>query len=185
MKYYLLLLLFPVIIHTQDSQQHYYKEKRWLLNSGINLPAVKFHITDKSQSESNGHLELFSSFGLGLSINFGEASFYKSPEQQKFINDQTEFRNIIGLQLGLLYSSKVNEFDYSQINLFSIYSGINVLDLQIGGGYEFGSRIIHSTGWFVSMSYGIPIYKITGTGSYLFKKKTNRNLQPKCEYAFL
>lgn len=183
MKYSLLFILLPVCAQAQSITTECFNERRWLLNSGINLPAAKFHLTEQTiDDDSKGFLELFSSFGVGLSINYGDAKFTQDLDNMSIIEDRTEFTNLIGLQCGVLFSSKVSEIDQTQLNVFALYAGLNVLDLQIGGGREFGSRIENSNGWFLSVSYGIPIYKISGTGSYLFKK--SKPVQAKSEMEF-
>ncbi len=184
MKFIYFLMLFPVWSQAQSITTDHFEEKRWLLNSGINLPAAKFHLTEATvDDDSQGFLELFSSFGVGLSINYGSAKFTRNLENNRIIEDRTEFTNLVGFQFGILYSSKVSEIDQGQINVFSVYSGLNILDLQMGGGFEFGSRIDNSNGWFVSVSYGIPIYKITGSGSYLFKPKAAKIKEKQVEFA--
>lgn len=184
MKYLLLLIFLPLWSQAQSITTESFQEKRWLLNSGINLPAAKFHLTEQvDEYDSKGFLELFSSFGVGVSINFGSATFIRDLDKNSILEERTEFSNLVGIQCGVLFSSKVSELDQSQINVFSFYSGLNVLDLQIGGGFEFGSRIEDSNGWFVSVSYGIPIYKITGAGSYLFEKPTQQQIIHEMELA--
>ena len=160
-----------------------FSEKRWIINSSINLPAVKFHIADSTSSddptnEVKGHLELFSSFGVGFSLNFGDATFRKNVDTDEILLDDTEFRNLIGFQFGVLYSSKLDAEEENNINDFSLYSGLNLLDLQVGVGYELGVQRQNSTRWFVSIAYGIPIYKLTGRGSYIFKKRPNSTNTP-------
>lgn len=185
MKTLLIFLVIPFCAHAQTVTTETFTEKRWLLNSGINLPAAKFHLTENHENHEKGYLELFSSFGVGLSLNFGDATFIKDIDKNLVLNDQTEFSNLVGFQLGILYSSKISDQDQTQLNLFSLYTGLNILDLQLGGGFEFGSKIQNSTGWFVSVSYGIPIYKLTGSGAFLFKKKTKVELVPKYDQASL
>jgi len=156
------------------------KEKRWVLNSSLNLPAAKFHIAEnpngidglKPDQEVKGYLELFSSFGIGLSMNFGETSFFRDLDTNEILDDETEFTNLMGFQLGVLYSSKVDDQELISINEFSLYGGLNILDVQVGAGYELGVQRKNASRWFVSVAYGIPIYKLTGRGSYIFKKKS-------------
>ncbi len=181
MKYLLPLFLMAQICSAQTTTTESYKENRWILNSGINLPAVKFHLSQSSDPiESKGFLELFSSFGVGLGINYGQAKFVKDVDLNRILENKTEFVNLIGFQFGVLYSSKVNEEEEnSNTNYFSLYGGINVLDLQIGGGKELGAKYQNSNGWFISLSYGIPIYKLTGGGAYLFKKRSRSNHENK------
>jgi len=156
-----------------------FAEKRWIINSSINLPAAKFHgATPTSESldpdldpEVKGYLELFSSFGVGFSLNYGNALFRQDVDTGELLDDETIFTNLIGVQVGVLYSSKLDEQKQNSVNEFSLYSGFNILDLQLGVGYELGARRKNTTRWFVSIAYGIPIYKLTGKGSYIFKKK--------------
>lgn len=62
-----------------------FTEKRWVFNSNLNLPAAKFLLADKvmktdvasAEQTVKGYLELFSSFGIGLSMNFGDAIFLR------------------------------------------------------------------------------------------------------------
>ena len=172
----LLLLALPAT--SQSTTSETFKENRWNLNTNINLPAARFHLVDNnSDIEEKGFLELFSSFGVGISMNYGKAKFVRDLANDRILEEFTEFSNIVGLQAGVLYSSQVGGFDASTINSFSIYGGINILDLQLGGGYEFGSRFEESNGWFLAVSYGIPVYKLTGDGSYMFKKR-KKNKSP-------
>jgi len=148
----------------------------WVINSSLNLPAAKFHLADRknlrdSSKDAKGHLELFSSFGIGLSLNYGEAIFKRDLETGNLINGETDFTNLIGLQFGVLYSSKISEDEDNNINEFSLYGGVNILDIQVGIGYEYGARRYDATRWFVSIAYGIPIYKLTGKGSHVIKRK--------------
>lgn len=185
MKFLLPLLLMAQICSAQTTTTESFNENRWILNSGINLPAIKFHLAESSESqESNGFLELFSSFGVGLGINYGKAKFTKDVDLNKVLENKTEFVNLVGFQFGVLYSSKVNDdVENSNTNYFSLYGGINILDLQIGGGKEIGSKYENSNGWFITLSYGIPIYKLTGGGSFMFdkKQKTEKKLDAESE----
>jgi len=138
MKFLLPLLLMAQICSAQTTTTESFNENRWILNSGINLPAVKFHLAESSDSqESNGFLELFSSFGVGLGINYGKAKFTKDVDLNKVLENKTEFVNLVGFQ----------------------------------------------NGWFITLSYGIPIYKLTGGGSFMFdkKQKTEKKLEAESE----
>jgi len=152
------------------------KDQAWLLNTGINLPALKFHMLgDQVEDDSNGYLELFSSFGVGVGVNFGNVNLSHNVETGEIIQDQTSFSNIIGFQIGVLYSSQIKLGSTANQNLFSIFTAINTLDLQIGIGKELGNRFQNTNGWFVSVAYGIPIYKLTGHGAHFFRKKLRKN----------
>lgn len=161
-----------------------FAEKRWIINSSINLPAAKFHVATPSTDaldltidpEVKGYLELFSSFGVGFSLNYGNALFKKDVDTGKLLSDETIFTNLVGVQVGVLYSSKLDDQKQNSVNEFSLYCGFNILDLQLGVGYEFGVRRKNTTRWFVSIAYGIPIYKLTGKGSYIFKRKKEQQV---------
>lgn len=146
-------------------------KKCWVLSSNLNLPAAKFHFindaSDMQAKEVKGYLELFSSFGIGLSLNYGEALLQKIIDNNNVVDEETDFSNLVGLQVGVLYSSKIADDQENSVNEFSLYGGLNILDLQIGVGYEYGARQIDASRWFVSVSYGIPIHKLTGRGSYV------------------
>lgn len=181
MKYQLTLFLLALgilsnaqVIQTLELS----KEKCWVLNSNLNLPATKFHFVNNSMSleepdkEVKGYLELFTSFGIGLSLNYGNAIFKKNVNSEDSENIQTDFSNLIGIQVGVLYSSKsTDDQENGSVNEFSIYGGINILDIQLGVGYEYGARRSDASRWFVSVSYGIPIYKLTGRGSHVLRKR--------------
>lgn len=163
-----------------------YTEHRWILNSNITLPATKFYLSadaKKDIDDPKGYLELFSSFGVGLSLNFGKATFKKNVETQKVLENKTTFTNMIGVQFGVLYSSQFNEIDQNSVNEFSLYSGVNILDLQIGAGYELGAKPSYTSRWYISVAYGIPLHKLTGRASHIFEKRDETNQTPEVHLA--
>ena len=165
-----------------------FTENRWVLNSNITLPATKFFIASNpmpAADDPKGYLELFSSFGVGFSINYGKATFKKNVDTQELISDETEFSNLIGLQLGVLYSSKLDDVNQNSINEFSLYSGLNILDLHVGTGYELGAKPPNTSRWFISVAYGIPLHKLTGKASYIFKNKQKPNRSPRIPKSYL
>lgn len=176
MKYILFLLLPTSLLHSQTITTKSFQENRFVVNSSINLPAAKFHLANKAVNPNvAGQLELFSAFGVGMSFNYGKTTFIQDLNTNKIMSEKTEFANIVGMQMGILYSSKIDAFNETNINDFSIFSAINILDLQLGIGYELGSSHPATTGWFVSASYGIPIYKVTPTGFYIFPKRRKKS----------
>ncbi len=186
MKYCFCFLLISSGLFGQITTTELIQENRWIVNSGINLPAIKFHFAEtENQNESSGYVELFSSFGVGLSLNFGKTTFRKDVSNNKIDTDNIKFSNVVGVQLGILYSSKVGNSDESNnLDYFSLYSGINILDLQLGIGKELGAKYQDSTGWFLSISYGIPIYKLTGKGSFLIDPSKKKKLENQKESTF-
>ena len=178
MRILLLLLILPHFLLSQVTvTTESFSENRWILNSNITILATKFFIADPTPStlddpsEPKGFLELFSSIGVGFSFNYGKASFKRNVDTQELINDETIFSNLIGLQVGVLYSSKLSMDNQNNLNDFSLYTGLNILDLQVGAGYELGTRRPNASRWFISVAYGIPLYKLTGKGSFIFTKK--------------
>jgi len=184
MKHLLLLMIIGQFCNGQSTTTESFSEKRWIINSNLNVPAAKFHLAKISQPDgAKGFLEIFSSFGVGMSLNYGTAIFQRDVVNNKILQSKTEFYNIVGLQAGVLYSSKLaNDFS-SNVNDFAIYIGLNILDLQVGVGYELGTKRLDSNGWFVSLSYGIPFYKITGAGSFILPKR-KKNLSKKQHFDF-
>lgn len=186
MRSTILLLILVQQLHSQTTvTTESFSEKRWIINSSINLPTVKFHLADSEpdglindDSDPRGYLELFSSFGVGFSLNYGNTDFKRDVSNSMILSDETQFSNIVGVQIGVLYSSKLNETKEESVNEFSIYSGINVLDLQLGFGFELGERRPNATRWFFSLAYGISINKLTGKGSHIFKKRRKKAIQP-------
>ncbi len=175
MKYILFLILPSSLLHCQTLTSKSFQENRFILTSAINLPAAKFHLANKTVNpDVAGQLELFSAFGVGMSLNYGKTKFVKDLSTDQILNDKTEFANLIGMQMGILYSSKIDAFNQTNINDFSIFSGISILDFQLGIGYELGASHLETTGWFVSASYGIPIHKVTPTGFYIFPKRQKK-----------
>lgn len=172
MKKLLLLLLVANTSYAQSITTEIYEQKKWVLHTNLNLPAAKFHFADRTAFEDEvGFLELFSSYGVGLSLNYGTVTFVRDVDNNKILNNETKFGNIFGFQMGLLFSSKFNEGNPTNFNNLSVYSGLNILDLQLGLGYELGSKVENSTGYFVTLSYGIPLYRVSKKSSFIFDKK--------------
>ena len=119
------LVLVTNVACTQTIITDSYEEHSWMLNTGINLPAMKFHLASGHDDlrEANGYLELFSSFGVGVGMNYGKAKFTENAETGKILSERTEFSNFFGIQFGVLYSSKVNELEQGNANYFSVFSG--------------------------------------------------------------
>jgi hypothetical protein len=186
MKKLLLLLLVANYSYAQPITTQIYEQKKWVLHTNINLPAAKYHFLKKVDLEDElGHLELFSSYGVGLSLNYGTVTFVKDVENDKILPNETKFRNIFGFQGGLLFSSKVNEGNPSNFNNLSVYTGLNVLDLQLGIGYELSGKLEHATGWFATLSYGIPIHTISKRTAYIFDKKNAKYKYVKSDIAMI
>ena len=184
MKKILLLLIVANHSYAQSITTEILEQNKWVLHTNLNLPAAKFHLANKiAEDDPIGHLELFSSYGVGLSLNYGTVTFVRDIDNDKILPNETKFANIFGFQCGLLFSSKINDNNPTNFNNLSVYSGINLLDLQMGVGYELGSRIENSTGWFVSLSYGIPLHTISRKAAYIFDKKKARYKYEKCDVA--
>ena len=172
MKKLFMLLLAANLSYAQSITTEILEQKKWVLHSNLNLPAAKFHIANKmAEEEAVGYLELFSSYGVGLSFNYGTVTFVRDIDHDKILPNETKFANIFGFQCGLLFSSKINNDSPTNFNNLSVYGGINLLDLQLGAGYELGSRLENSNGWFASLSYAIPLHTISRKASFIFDKK--------------
>lgn len=114
--------------------------------------------------------------GEGFSINRGTEK-YGITKDSNLINKDISFSNLIGLQAGLLFSSKI--INQQSISSFAIYRCLNILDLQLGIGHKFGYTSANQRRTFISVSYGIPISKLDPASSYMIKSKHVVNLD-KC-----
>ena len=134
------------------------KEKAWVLTSNFALPAIRFNrYDDDLKKNSSGQLELFNSVGAGLSFLYGDIFEIKEKSEEPL---STDFSNIIGLNIGLLFSKSNTEGELGD-NVFALIGGVSVLDIQISYEREFGDREKGIKRGFVTIGYAIPLFKLT------------------------
>lgn len=157
------------------------KYNGWALNSIFNIPILRYNILSfKGDGDKIGTLESFNSVGAGISISFGNIRVNSNWENDTDIETEIEMKNIIGFSLGFLFS-KTDSIGGARI-IFSPTMGVQILDFQIGTGYELGTVENKAHRWLFTISYGIPLSKLTDKGSYLitspqkFKQLKNKNV---------
>ncbi|TRX34984.1 hypothetical protein FNW52_12650 [Flavobacterium sp. ZT3R18] len=144
-----------------------------VITTNFSVPLARFNFTktipeDISKPEvksKKGEITLFTSIGAGISYNYG---VYRATTNgnSEIVNE--EFTNIIGAQIGFLFSAGTGE---DTKNVFAPVLNIVLLDFQVGLGYELGNVNINQKRTFVTLSYAIPLYKLTKTGFYILKKR--------------
>ena len=137
------------------------------LNSNFILPITRFNFYTDDANSDYGKLLLFNSLGAGLSLNYGRLTETVEEGSQNENIDQ-KFANAIGLQLGVLFSADLSKENPS--NVFAPTVSLSILDFQIGWGFELGTRQPIETRHFVTVSYGIPIQKLTKKGTWTLLK---------------
>ena len=106
------------------------------INTNFVLPVMRFDLLKTSyQDNSFGSLSLFNSIGAGISLNFGE-QMEISENGSSNGNLDEKFANMLGLQLGFIFSADLQEGESSLH--FAPTAALLILDFQIGFGYELG-----------------------------------------------
>ncbi|OYU79953.1 MAG: hypothetical protein CFE23_11910 [Flavobacterium sp. BFFFF1] len=142
--------------------------KRSLITTNFNIPIARFdaykpeYNNGSLVSSAKGNVSLFSSIGAGFGISLGRATVSRNSEG-KVIDE--EFSNTLGFFLGVLYESGTGD---NPKNVFAPTLSIAILDFQVGVGYEYGKIEANQERPFVTISYGIPIYKLFKTNHRVF-----------------
>ena len=158
--------------------------KALILTSTFNLPIVRFNRlkTDGANGQS-GNVEFFNSVGAGLSFLFGRLEQIQDNNNKTITSD---FANTVGITGGFLFAANVDDGTTSE-NIFATTIGLTFLDFQVGLGWEHGDRSSNTEKLFVTISYGIPLTKVSkksgviirnwkdGTPSRSRKKGRNKN----------
>lgn len=91
------------------------------------------------------------------------------------------FQNTIGIHFGALFSAESGE---EARNIFAPIVNFSVLDFQIGLGYELGTISENQKRTFVTLSYAIPLYKLTNTGFWIWLSDKEVGDDPKFSKTF-
>ena len=144
--------------------------KATILTTNFNIPVARFDFLTKSaQDDSKGNITLFNSVGAGLGLNFGEKKVIY--DDQGNVTEQ-DFSNVVGLHLGVLFSAGTGE---DTNNVFAPVLNLTILDFQIGVGWELGDVATNMSGTFMTVSYAIPLYKLSRTGFFTLSEKERKN----------
>ncbi|TVZ14337.1 hypothetical protein [Maribacter sp. MAR_2009_72] len=160
----LLIMLMTLTSYSQSLSVTEYKNSK-VLNTNFTVPLVRFNFIDDTADElAKGNVTFFSSVGAGISYNLGR--LYQTTDGNSKITDN-EFNNIIGVQAGFLFSAKTGT---TPTNIFALTAGINILDFHVGYGYELGTIEENQKRGFLTISYSIPVSKLTKAGLYIINK---------------
>ncbi|RYJ44442.1 hypothetical protein [Flavobacterium beibuense] len=144
--------------------------KATILTTNFNIPVARFDFLTKSaQDDSKGNITLFNSVGAGLGLNFGEKKVIY--DDQGNVTEQ-DFSNVVGLHLGVLFSAGTGE---DTNNVFAPVLNLTILDFQIGVGWELGDVATNMSGTFMTVSYAIPLYKLSRTGFFTLSEKERKS----------
>ncbi|WP_281612925.1 hypothetical protein [Flammeovirga sp. SubArs3] len=138
------------------------KYKATIWNTNFSIPLARFNFT-KDNDQKTGDLLLFNSIGAGFGISKGELS--ETRDQQGNLLNQ-EFINTFGIHLGFLFSAGTGD---DTKNVFAPTLNFSVLNFQMGIGYELGTRSEDQLPAFLTLSYAIPVYKLTKGGFWIWK----------------
>jgi hypothetical protein len=155
------------------------------LSTGFQIPPVKYHlhnVNDSISSIDNGTLSYFNSAGVGIGITLGKVTFKNSTggklnELNNISQVETEMANIVSLNLGFLFSGQTS--DQQLQTSFAPVVMIGALDIQLGWGYELGNVDAGENRHFYTISYNIPLSKLSNKGSILLDitNKDNNKLK--------
>ena len=166
----LLLVIISISGKSQENTEFIIEKANVLtLSTNFMVPLTRFNFlkNDDNSANANGRLMLFNSIGAGLSLNWGKMT--ESTEVSSKVSDpERKFANAVGIQIGMIFSADISE-DGSE-NTFAPTVSLSVLDFQVGVGYELGTKLDTETGWFMTLSYGIPLQKLTQKGSWVLVK---------------
>lgn len=150
-----------------------------IINTNFTIPMVRFNQVI-NHSDKKGNVVMFRSVGAGFSLNFGSLLELRDTNSNLVNSD---FYNKIGLQLGFLFSSSTEE---NQSNVFALNIALNILDIQFGYGHEYGTVQDDQRREFYTISYAIPLARLTQKGNYVIRRyKKNRKGTSKSEGYFL
>lgn len=146
-----------------------------VLTTNFSIPLARFNFTHTSQDKTKkGDILLFNSIGAGVSWNWG---VYEATTNGKKKIIKEEFSNIIGGQIGFLFSAGTGKDSIQgNKNVFAPVVNLVLLDFQVGFGYELGSIQPNQKRTFLTLSYAIPLYKLSKTGFYIINKRYKKSI---------
>ena len=140
-------------------------KKSEVISTNFTVPMVRFNfIEDSEDSLKKGNVTFFNSVGAGVSYNFGRLFQYTN-DNNEVVNN--EFINIIGFQVGFLFSAETAD---PPTNNFALTAGVTILDFHFGFGHELGTITEDQKRSFITIAYSIPISKLTKAGLFVRKR---------------
>lgn len=133
-----------------------------IYNTNFSVPVARFNFSSGSNRE--GEVVLFNSIGAGFGKSWGRLE-----ETRGALGELTgrQFRNTFSIHGGVLFSASGAD---NATNIFAPTISFGLLDFQVGVGYELGTLTETQSPFFVTVSYAIPLYKLTKTKFFLLKK---------------
>lgn len=148
--------------------------QKTIVNTNFTIPVARFDInkpeydgSGKLIGDTKGNISLFSSFGFGIGICGGRAEVTR--DSNGIVIDES-FSNTFGAYLGVLYQASTGE---DGRNVFAPTLSLSILDIQIGIGYDYGKVPQNQERTFVTVSYGIPLFKLFKTNHRVWLDKND------------
>ncbi len=145
-----------------------YKAK--VVSTNFTIPIIRFNVIDPAKvrtSDKLGNVSFFNSIGAGIGYYFGRLT-ETTDDKGEVIN--TELNNTFGIQTGFLFAANSNSS--SQNNIFAFNISMSLLNFQVGYGYELGTVGTNEKRGFMTLAYGIPLYKLAKGGFYTVAKSS-------------
>lgn len=158
--------VYPFFKKSVRGNVHSYKAT--ILNTNFSIPMARFNFTNGEEGKK-GNILLFNSIGAGFGYSLGQLTEI-TDDSGKVLNQS--FKNTFGLHLGVLFSAGTGE---NNENVFAPILNASILDFQVGLGYELGTVTNSQKRTFVTISYSIPLYKLTNTSFYILKSDNKEN----------
>jgi hypothetical protein len=150
-----------------------FRDDAIVINTNFAVPIVRFNQhkdPNLASDHSMGSVALFNSIGAGIGIFSGRLTRV-TDNHSNIIS--TEFDNSFGLQLGFLFAA--NTDDNNREDIFALTGDVNILNFQLGAGYEFGHIVANQRRLFFTLAYGISISKLTRGGVFVLKNRRSNH----------
>lgn len=146
-----------------------------VLSTNFTIPLVRVNFLNSKVSGSNALVStsFLNAAGAGLNYSWGEID--QTVDKTGSIAS-TSFINRFGFQLGFLFAANTASGSTATTTatttttstqstaVFAIMGGISILNIQIGGGYEFGTLATGQKRGFMTIAYAIPISTLVNGG---------------------
>lgn len=142
------------------------KYKTTIINTNFSVPLIRFNFTRDTDGidKKDGEIDFLNSIGAGFGISFGEIE--RTRDSNGEIIDE-EFTNTFGIHLGALFSASTGE---DNKNVFAPHLAFTILDFQVGFGVDLGDLGDNQQKTFITVGYGIPLYKLTKGKYWIWKQ---------------
>lgn len=135
--------------------------KSRIVNSNFQLPIARFNFNNNPNGK--GNISLFTSIGAGVGVSWGRMEITRNDLGQ-ILNE--EFSSTFGFYFGALFSAGTGE---DSNNIFAPTFNLSILDFQVGIGYELGTLPENQKPGFLTLAYGIPVYKLVKKSYRIWK----------------